>query len=60
MSEMSAQPPHDAWIGVHVDHLYPNCPSLRGEPKKAITQVDPHGTDICGMCLHRYNRTEAK
>ena len=59
---------HEAWMGLTVDHLYPDCPSrTRGEMRlrawgwwqKCSDLVDPLGTDICGLCLHRWKRTEA-
>ncbi len=52
--------------GLTVDHLYDDCPNRqRGLPE--LTRcgwgdiggegIDPHGTDICGLCRHRHNQT---
>lgn len=57
------------WPGLTCDHLYADCPSRRrGEAElrrvgwwfAGKRPVDPHGTDICGLCLHRHNRTAHK
>jgi hypothetical protein len=63
---------HEAFRGVYVDHLYRDCPSLTRAITKGSTPccakhkdrlgtrmwgtVDPLGTDICGMCVHRWKR----
>lgn len=40
-----------AYLGETVDHLYPNCPALRGRTlRQTCDLVDPHGTDLCGWC----------
>lgn len=55
--------------GLACDHIYGNCPGLRrGEPELRRAgwwdeeprprTLDPHGTDVCGLCLHRHNRAE--
>lgn len=59
-----------AFGGTTVDHLYANCPNLqRAKPDRSLIHgetwvgqrlkgtVDPLGTDICGLCRHRYERT---
>jgi hypothetical protein len=58
-----------AWFaGLTVDHLYADCPN-RVSGKTALllagywdiggdSGVDPHGTDICGMCVHRHDRKQ--
>lgn len=61
------------WFAGHTcDHLYANCPnrtraedSLRrygmwdvGSAASMFSKgVNPHGSDICGLCLHRHNQT---
>lgn len=55
------------WFGgATVDHLYADCPNyLRGRPEMvhvgwgdvAGDAIDPHGTDVCGLCRHRHNQT---
>lgn len=55
----------EAYAGLNVDHLFRDCPSLKNTgdvrrgPVKAgdllVTEVDPYGTDICGLCAHRYH-----
>lgn len=56
----------ECWSGVTVDHLYEDCPNRRrGEATmrrwglwfKCVGEVDPHGTDLCGLCVHRYDRS---
>lgn len=63
----------DWYAGFTCDHLYADCPNrtrneaaLRhyGEwfigshkPDAISKATDPHGGDVCGMCLHRHNRT---
>lgn len=54
------------WVGgLTCDHIYADCPNYRrGLPELAAygwdtlggNGLDPHGTDVCGMCLHRHNR----
>lgn len=56
------------WFGgLTVDHLYADCPSrMRGE--KTLREfnwwglsgpaLDPHGTDVCGLCVRRHNREQ--
>jgi len=55
--------------GLTCDHLYRDCPSYqRGLPEltrfgwDAIggPAIDPHGTYMCGVCLHRHNRKHHK
>lgn len=56
------------YAGLTCDHLYADCPN---RTKAAVTLrryhwwtlggdtgLDPHGTDVCGLCVHRHNRTE--
>lgn len=70
-SDHEEQPPSDCvvpWFGgVTKDHLYDDCPSRkRGLPELERVgwdrlggdAIDPHGTDVCGLCLHRHNRKE--
>lgn len=55
----------EAYAGLNVDHLFRDCPSLKNTgdvrrgPVKAgdllVAEVDPYGTDICGLCAHRYH-----
>ncbi len=46
---------HEAYLGVTVDHLYPDCPALRLlGARRTVGMVDPEGTDICGLCLRRW------
>lgn len=53
------------FAGLTVDHLYADCPNRqRGLPELARFgwdelgggRIDPHGTDVCGMCRHRHDR----
>jgi hypothetical protein len=57
-----------AWFaGLTVDHLYADCPN-RVSAKTALLRAgywnlggggaDPHGSDICGMCVHRHGRAQ--
>jgi hypothetical protein len=62
------------WFAGHTcDHLYADCPnrtraeaSLRrygmwdvGTATSDFSgSIDPHGTDVCGVCLHRHNQRE--
>lgn len=39
------------WMGVAVDHLYPDC---QGAGRQGVGTVDPLGTDICGRCVRRW------
>lgn len=48
------------WLGLTVDHLYPNCPGrLAAIPELERTrfsevgsgEIDPEGGDVCGICL---------
>lgn len=55
-SRLEAHPGVEFFMGVGVDHLYADCPSLRGRKRKGVGTVDPHGTDICGLCVRRWNR----
>lgn len=57
------------WVsGLTVDHLYTNCPSrVRSLPELVRfgwdfggDAIDPHGTDVCGLCLHRHNQRDHK
>ena len=52
----------DWYAGLTCDHLYPDCPNRkRGETslrrcgwwEVGGPRLDPHGSDICGLCLHR-------
>lgn len=55
--------------GVTCDHVYDDCPARqRGKPEmvrvgwwgdEQITSIplDVHGTDVCGLCVRRHNRT---
>jgi hypothetical protein len=60
----------DWYAGLTCDHLYANCTNrqrARAELERSgwwnvgtgtsdiSGRVDPHGGDICGMCLHRHN-----
>lgn len=61
------------WAGHTCDHLYPDCPNrtkaeetlrqcgwwdVGSEKPAAVTKsIDPHGGDVCGLCLHRHNRS---
>lgn len=62
----------ECWVGwfhgLACDHLYADCPSRRraetqlrragwwfDEPR--TIRLDAHGGDVCGLCLHRHNRT---
>ena len=55
-----------AWFaGLTCDHLYADCPNrtraevtLRrcGEWDMHGVGIDPDGSDVCGMCVHRYRR----
>lgn len=60
-----------AWFaGLTCDHLYANCPNRkRGEAELrragwwdlgGKTGLRVHGSDVCGLCVHRHNRTEHK
>jgi len=63
---------HEAYGGVTCDHLYRDCPSLQRSLRSGKAQrdgaawlgmllagtVDPLGTDVCGMCRHRWQRKE--
>lgn len=63
MSECSVQ-----WFGgATVDHIYENCPAYKrgraameacGWDRIGGDDLDPHGTDVCGLCLHRHNRAD--
>ena len=53
------------FAGLICDHLFDNCPNrARGEDELRRVgwwsvggdDIDPHGTDVCGLCLHRHNR----
>jgi hypothetical protein len=58
------------WAGLTCDHLYADCPSRKlGEDTlrqcgwwelnpETRSLLDPHGADICGLCLHRHNRSQ--
>lgn len=47
------------FAGLTRDHLYADCPNrMRDDDEPRPGEVDPHGTDICGMCVHRHNRRE--
>lgn len=55
------------FAGLTCDHLYADCPNrVRGIPELARwgwdelggEHIDPHSTDVCGMCRHRHNRSE--
>jgi hypothetical protein len=51
------------WPGVVCDHLYRDCRNLRGPARPweaSCILIDPHGAFVCGMCLHRHNRTTHK
>jgi len=65
---------HVAFIGVTVDHLYPDCPSLTNVTRRVVLhieddglwgrrvgdpcpgEIDPLGSDVCGLCLIRWKR----
>lgn len=61
------------FAGLTCDHLYADCPN-RTRAEKTLrwcgwwdvgssdptNTVDPHATDICGLCVHRHNRSEHK
>jgi hypothetical protein len=64
---------HSAFMGPLSDHLYPDCPPLqRSEAttgvrypgmrigEQCLGTVDPLGTDICGLCVHRWKRKHAE
>lgn len=61
---------HSRWFaGLTCDHLYADCPNRqRGLTELARwawdeiggPDIDPHGSDVCGMCLHRHNRSTHK
>lgn len=59
------------FAGLTCDHLFADCPNrARGEVelRKAgwwntgtsghhlSPDIDPHGGEVCGLCLHRHNR----
>lgn len=51
----------EGWMGESKDHLFRNCVTLRGKEPRELTSwlfpEDPEAhLDICGMCLHRYER----
>jgi hypothetical protein len=54
------------FAGLTCDHLYADCPNrMRGETELRRVgwwdlggdEIDVHGTDVCGLCVHRHNRT---
>lgn len=57
---------HEAFGGVTVDHLYPDCPALLAATRRLppdrdtwignrlFGTVDPEGSDICGLCRRRW------
>lgn len=61
---------HPQWfLGLTCDHLYGDCPNRkRGEAEltragwwmQGRGPIDPHGSDVCGLCLHRHNQTTHK
>lgn len=66
---MSHECAHKWFAGLTCDHLYADCPNRkRGEAELrrvgwwgiGIGTVDPHSTDVCGLCLHRHNRSAHK
>jgi len=64
----------NAYVGVTVDHLYPNCPSLVRACRRVVLhiegdglwgrrvgdpcpgEIDPLGSDVCGLCQIRLKR----
>jgi hypothetical protein len=62
------------FAGLSCDHLFADCPNrMRAEKElrraawwstgsegRFGADIDPHGTDICGMCLYRHDRTMHK
>lgn len=57
------------FAGLICDHLYEDCPNRRrGERQLRLADwwslsgpsIDPHGTDVCGLCVHRHNQTMHK
>lgn len=54
------------FAGLTCDHLYSDCPNRQrglaelercGWGELGGEGLDPHGTDVCGLCVHRHNRT---
>ena len=55
------------YAGLTCDHLYADCPN-RTKAEKTLRwcgwwgiggpDIDPHDTDVCGLCVHRHNRTQ--
>ena len=56
------------FAGLTCDHLYVDCPA-RTRAEKTLRWcgwwevggqgLDPEGTDVCGICLHRWRRKQA-
>jgi hypothetical protein len=58
---------HPWFRGLTSDHLYADCPSrIRSEKSLRLDgcwdvggdNIDPHGGDVCGMCVARYDRKQ--
>lgn len=60
---------HEWFAGLTCDHLYADCPS-RTRAEASLREcgwwdvrnaggwgVDPHGGDVCGLCVHRFDRS---
>jgi hypothetical protein len=53
------------FAGLTCDHLFADCPNrMKAETtlrragwwSTGSNRIDPHGTDVCGMCLYRHGR----
>lgn len=57
---------HEWFAGLTCDHIYANCPNRTRAEKSlrecgwwdigGVSGFDPHGTDVCGLCVRRYDR----
>lgn len=59
----------DWWAGLTVDHLFADCPNrTRAEASLRACRwwdvagwgIDPLGSDVCGLCRHRWLRAHPK
>lgn len=57
------------FAGLTCDHIYADCPNRKRGLSELVRanwdqvggdDLDPHGTDVCGLCLHRHNRKTHK
>ena len=58
---------HPAYKGYTCDHLYVDCPSLArvtdaakarwGIGERYEGTINPAGTDVCMLCVHRWKRS---